>query len=115
VEDRRTIGNRIRRARERKGMTQAQLAALVGVGMRSIGNWERGETAPQNRLAKLEEVLEVDLSSPEPEPTVYRQRVDDGMEILFAHYGELTPLEKMRLAQRIQEEALRGLAGGDGR
>lgn len=96
-------------------MTQAQLAEAVGVRMRSIGNWERGETSPQNKLAKLEEVLGVDLSSPEPAPTVHRQRLDSGLEILFAHYGELTPLEKMRLAQRIQDEAMREATGGDGR
>lgn len=50
-------GPDIRAARERAGLTQEQLAQLVGVTQRSIGNWERDQTVPRNRLAKIEEVL----------------------------------------------------------
>lgn len=50
-------GNQIKEARERAGMTQADLGKAVGVSMRTIGNWERGESVPRNRSAKIEEVL----------------------------------------------------------
>ena len=50
-------GVEIREARERMGWTQAELAMVVGVGQRTIGNWERGETVPKNRLGRLREVL----------------------------------------------------------
>lgn len=50
-------GHDIREARERAGLTQSQLGALVGVSLRTIGNWERGTTVPLNRLSKLREVL----------------------------------------------------------
>ena len=47
----------IREARERAGLTQEALGALLGVSMRTVGNWERGQTVPLNRLAKIREVL----------------------------------------------------------
>ena len=50
-------GRQIRSARERAGLTQAQLAGLVGVTLRTVGNWERGETVPQNREALIRQVL----------------------------------------------------------
>lgn len=58
-------GDQIRAARERKGWTQAQLATAVGVGQRTVGNWERGETVPQNRAAMIADVLGLtDTSNP---------------------------------------------------
>jgi transcriptional regulator with XRE-family HTH domain len=47
----------IRSGRERLMMTQQQLADELGVSLRTVGNWERGETVPRNRLAPLAEVL----------------------------------------------------------
>ncbi len=38
-----TIGDRIRKYREREGLTQRQFAALVGVRANSVARWERGE------------------------------------------------------------------------
>lgn len=51
------LGQQIRRARERRGWTQQRLALEIGVGARTIGGWERGESVPMNRMGKLEEVL----------------------------------------------------------
>lgn len=47
-------GKQIKDARERAQLTQQELASKIGVGMRTIGNWERGETVPKNRMAALE-------------------------------------------------------------
>jgi transcriptional regulator with XRE-family HTH domain len=57
-------GDEIRRLREARGWTQADLAREVGVGHRTIGNWERGETVPKNRTGKLEQVLRDELRAP---------------------------------------------------
>lgn len=54
-------GEQLRRARERRGWTQEQLAEAVGVTFRSIGNWERGEV-PASREARLRDVLGDDLT-----------------------------------------------------
>lgn len=57
-------GPEIRAARERKGWTQQELAAAIKVGMRTVGNWERGETVPKNRMAALEAVLRDEKPDP---------------------------------------------------
>jgi transcriptional regulator with XRE-family HTH domain len=62
------LGERIRAERERAGMTQPELAALVGVSPRTIGNWERGEADPRNSLTRLEDVLPA-LRQVEDRPT----------------------------------------------
>jgi transcriptional regulator with XRE-family HTH domain len=55
------LGDRIRAARERKGMTQAQLGEAVGAARETVGNWELGTTSPRNKMGKLQEVLGEDL------------------------------------------------------
>lgn len=50
-------GDQIREERERRGWTQQQLAQLLKVSMRTVGNWERGATVPQNRSGAIREVL----------------------------------------------------------
>ena len=51
----------IRAARERARLSQADVAAAVGVSVRTVGNWERGDSVPRNRLGALEDVLGVSL------------------------------------------------------
>ena len=53
-------GQQLRRARERRGWTQEELAAQLGVTFRSVGNWERGEV-PANRQERIRQVLGGDL------------------------------------------------------
>jgi transcriptional regulator with XRE-family HTH domain len=65
----------IRSARERAGLTQQQLGELVGVGLRTVGNWERGETVPRNREAALRHVL-ADHLGDASEPATLRAVAD---------------------------------------
>lgn len=53
----RTLGDYIRQARERRGMTQGELAQAVGVSMRTVGNWERGQAVPRSSLTRVEDLL----------------------------------------------------------
>jgi transcriptional regulator with XRE-family HTH domain len=53
----------IRSAREAKGWTQADLAAAVGVARETVGNWETGSSTPRNSLARIQNMLEVDLGA----------------------------------------------------
>ena len=57
------LGKRIANARNLKGLTQEELARLVGVSKGSVRNWETGGKAPRDALPRLEKVLEVDLGS----------------------------------------------------
>lgn len=57
-----TLGGRIRAARERRGLTQRELAEAVGVGARAVRLWEAGRKQPYlARLRTLARVLVVDL------------------------------------------------------
>jgi len=46
-----TIGIRIKKARERAGLSQAELAKLLGVSQQQVSNWESGRHSPNMRVA----------------------------------------------------------------
>ena len=56
-----TFGEKLRRARKEKGLTQAELANQAGLGLRTIIAYEKGETYPQKRSTyqTLAEILGV--------------------------------------------------------
>ncbi len=54
-----TIGSRIKLARERKGWSQAKLAARAGISQSTIGNIESGARQGASSLAGIAEALEV--------------------------------------------------------
>lgn len=55
--------NRLKKAREQKGLSQEQLAKLVGFqGKSSVSNWENGYSIPTLETAiKLSRVLEKEI------------------------------------------------------
>lgn len=54
------IGDEIREARERVGITQADLAKRVGVDVKTVNNWETGKTSPRGKLGRVRKVLASD-------------------------------------------------------
>lgn len=75
-----TLISNISTLRERSGLTQRELALIVGVTETTIANWERGRSGLEwiDRLIKLcqaldcslEDLIDYDLSTePEHEPT----------------------------------------------
>lgn len=59
VLDAKAVGGRVKIARqEADGMTQRELADLVGVTERSIAAVERGEWIPYRHMSKLERIFE---------------------------------------------------------
>lgn len=44
-----TFGEKLRKSRINKGLTQLELAKLAGLGLNTISNYEKGKTYPQNR------------------------------------------------------------------
>ena len=71
------IGTRIKRARERKRMTQAQLAEMVGVSVRAVGDWENDRAFPRNSIGALEQALGIQLDDPESSPSGPRESLRD--------------------------------------
>jgi len=58
------MGKLIRRAREKRGMSREELAALLGCSAQSIWRWERGEVKPLRAFRRrLEEILDVKIKS----------------------------------------------------
>jgi len=53
-----TLADRIRRYRFTSGLSQAQLAARMGIKPSSVAQWELGQTRPHStRLSALSEIL----------------------------------------------------------
>jgi transcriptional regulator with XRE-family HTH domain len=53
------VGERIKQARQDAGLTQDELADLVGVGMRQIQYYEAGESDPYRKIQKISESTNV--------------------------------------------------------
>jgi len=53
-----SLGQRIRRARVRHGITQAELARRIGVSTNTMNNIETGET-PDPRASRIKAIAEV--------------------------------------------------------
>ena len=64
-----SLGERIRKARQAKKLTQAKLAEKIGVSNEAVSSWERGayEPSPEN-LAALEEILHLSAFDEDGEP-----------------------------------------------
>lgn len=90
-----TFGEKLRRARKEKGLTQAELANQAGLGLRTIISYEKGETYPQKRstyqtLADILSVQADDLHNEEtatPAPPLSRTQWENSKR----RYEELLP------------------------
>ena len=59
-----TLGTRIREARQRYGMSQAELARRIGISAVAMNQMELGETDPRaSRIAAIAETLHVSTDS----------------------------------------------------
>lgn len=68
-------GPALRDARNRAGMTQSELAQALEVSQRTVGNWERGESVPRNKLPQIRTLLGEYLGIDDSTPTL-RQASD---------------------------------------
>jgi len=55
------LGLLIRRARQRKHMTQQQLASALGVDRWTVGAWESGKHFPSRYAGAIEEILGITI------------------------------------------------------
>lgn len=63
------IGKTIKRARERKRMSQAEAAAALGVSRSALNAWENDRAYPRSSIGAIEELYGISLDGePEPEP-----------------------------------------------
>ncbi len=98
------FGEKLRKYRTAKGLTQAELAKLAGLGLNTISNYESGRTYPQNRevYKTLAGILEVD-------PDQLHNENDDFMSDVTAQYGS----RGAKQAKQLLEEVTGLFAGGE--
>jgi transcriptional regulator with XRE-family HTH domain len=76
------IGARIRAARTKAGMSQAQLSGKIGMSRSSVANLEAGRQGiPAERLVTLGTVLDLDLADLLPVPGVTRNGAGADLEV----------------------------------
>lgn len=99
-----TFGEKLKKHRKEKGMTQKQLAEAIGVGNTTIINYEKGSTYPQDRkvYAKLAEVLGIDADYLHNENDMF-------VETSLERYGRNGKVQ----AEKLVENARGLFAGGD--
>ncbi len=56
----------LRRLRRRLGLSQARLAAQVGVAANTVARWERGEMRMQPAMDRLVRLVVAQLEAPRP-------------------------------------------------
>lgn len=102
----RIIGERIKRNRHKKQITQAQLAEALYVSAQAVSNWERGVTPPDiDNLCKLSEFFEVSADALLGIHQETGKRVMIGIDgggtktefVLFTETGEI--LKRLKLPQ----------------
>ena len=64
IKDKLTVGQRIKEARKKAGMTQKQLGAKIGISFQAIAQWENNLRNPKpETLKRIAEALDVSPSS----------------------------------------------------
>ena len=99
-----TLGDRLSRAREATGMTQAQLARRLGVKLSTVRNWEADRSEPRaNRLQMLSGLLNVSfvwLMTGEGETNAaITDELPEGANDLLREMAELRVMQR-QLAER---------------
>lgn len=64
------IGERIREFREFKGLSQGDLAKIVGVERAAVANWEAGKGVDAKHLFKLAEIFDLYFGLFDPRPVI---------------------------------------------
>lgn len=98
-----SIGSRIKERREGLGMTQVQLADLLGVTKGAIGNYETGANSPKASLMyKVFEVLQCDANY------IYQDEIEDYNTDNFT-VPEIKIVKKYRLLDQHGKEAVNSI------
>lgn len=98
------FGEKLRKYRLEKGLTQSELAKQAGINVNTISNYESGKTYPQNRevYSILAQILGVN-------PDHLHNENDDFLSDASAKYGS----RGARQAQDLIEELTGLFAGGE--
>lgn len=74
------VGRQIRSARQRARLTQGQLAERLGVNLKTVTNWECGNSSCARHMAAIRDAL-ADTWQDEPEPVELLSMVDVQLDV----------------------------------
>lgn len=103
------LKDQIRRAREAKGLTQAELADKLGVDRKTVGNWETGSSSPRNKMTQLERVLEISLREESARAALPRDEIL--LKLPDSTLKGLSPAEVDEVASAARHAALQAARG----
>ena len=91
-----TFGEKLRAARKKCGLTQAELAQKANVGLKTISNYENGSTYPQNRevYTVLAEILGIDVD-------YLKNENDEFVDAVQKKYGYRGKKQAMELVEEM--------------
>lgn len=90
----------IAKLRQGNDMTQAELANLMGVSMRTVSGWETGDRPPKD-IGKLLALIEEKLLSAEAGNTAHSQQRKESEEVWKDKY-----IEQLELNLQLQKDIL---------
>lgn len=103
-----TLGQRIKKLREGKGLSQGELGKLVNVGNTTISQWENDKRIPDlATLDKLANVLKTSSDyllgrTDDPSPTNARQLPQTVAPYLPEGFNELSPEAKQEILNFVE-------------
>lgn len=104
----RQVGKRLRELREERGLTQAQLAGLLGKSVETISNFERGKVVTSlltlNQLAGHFGVAVGEFLSDVPIPSLQAHRSDAAAKVFNA--ADLLPEDDLEIVAGLVEVLL---------
>lgn len=99
-----SIGDKIRRARLEKGMSQEELGDILGIQKSAVAKYENGRVTNIKRqtLQKLSEVLDIP-----PHELIYEEELPDNVRQLV-QFAKSVPEDKAEMILRVMRSIVEG-------
>ena len=99
-----SIGNKIRKARLDKGMSQEELGDILGIQKSAVAKYENGRVTNIKRqtLQKLSDVLDIP-----PHELIYEEELPDNVRQLV-QFAKSVPEEKAEMVLRVMRSIVEG-------
>ena len=97
--------DKVKKERRAKGLTQQQFADMLGVSLRTITNYEKGESYPKQReiYGKMAEILGVDINYLLTENEEFYINANEKYGAGLFAGGELDPDDMDEMMKAIQD------------
>lgn len=99
-----SIGEKIRRARLEKGMSQEELGDILGIQKSAVAKYENGRVTNIKRqtLQKLSDVLDIP-----PHELIYEEELSDNVRQLV-QFAKSVPEDKAEMILRVMRSIVEG-------